>query len=100
MYQIATTLYGMSTGKTMNPANPTDAEFFDPMQVGYILRNATNPNAKPIVFTSFGHLRNVEVFSQVQIGHRRYDVIGAVDFAMQSTIGEVPNRKLAHHVAK
>ncbi len=94
----------LPTGQRMNPSHPQDAEYFDPGQVAYIVRDGE----KIRVWTSFGDLgerwalgtNHIAKHDQTLRTLGFFTVIGKVVFATGEKIGVVPNRKLSHCVFK
>jgi len=109
------------TGSYMNPAFPIDADFYDVGQVAYVLFKSSEARTRPTrVLTSYGPLQmrdpdNLSVVTRraLRLGDiitlnndqsgswvGDYRVAGIHHFATGSRVGDVPDRKLKHSVAK
>lgn len=96
----------LPTGKTMNPARPEDATYYDKRQVAYIV---TGPGRTGLirVLTSFGELNGWTLDSEHEIRHDqtardlgRYRVTGIRNYTTGQQAGEIPDRPVRHWVFK
>lgn len=94
------TIYSISAGTTINPMAPETNDYFNVEQVAYICKPVGGKN--PVCFTSYGRLNEMEIGGRAirDRDGKMFDIIGARDFKTGDTIGEVPNKKIAHHVFK
>lgn len=98
----------LPTGESMNPRNPQSAVYFDTKQTAYILYKVNEARTRPTrVFTSIGLIEGWKIGTQVHLKHDQtfaylgeYKVVGIYDFASGESVGDVPDYKIKHCVAK
>lgn len=98
----------LPTAETLNPLFPADSVYYDVGQTAYVLFKTSDARTRPTrVLTSFGALSDWHVGKEVDLSHDqtgrllgRYRVVGVHHFASGERVGDVPNMKLKHCVAK
>lgn len=97
----------LPTGKSLNPARPEGADYYDPNLVAYVMFKLNDERTRPTrVITSHG-VATWNLGEKYSLYHDQtgaflgdYEVVGIADFALGYAVGDIPDRMLKHSVFK